>query len=104
MNISPLRHRAALLATILLPVSLQAGIGEGGRGWPARSLEEALLYMIVFGLVGVGVAIVGYKLFDRCTPGDLHKEIIENKNTAAALVGAAIILGVSIIVAAAIMG
>ena len=54
--------------------------------------------------MGVGVAIVGYKLFDRCTPGDLHKEIIENRNVAAAIVGAAIIVGVCIIVAAAIVG
>ena len=43
-------------------------------------------------------------MFDKFTPGDMHKEIIENKNTAAAIVAAAVILGVSLIVAAAIMG
>jgi uncharacterized membrane protein YjfL (UPF0719 family) len=47
---------------------------------------------------------VGYKVFDKCTPGDLTKEIIENKNVAAAIIGAAVILGVCIIVAAAMIG
>jgi uncharacterized membrane protein YjfL (UPF0719 family) len=59
---------------------------------------------LVFAALGIVTAIVGYRLFDRFTPGDLHKEIIENKNTAAAIIGASVILGVSIIVAASIVG
>ncbi len=55
-------------------------------------------------MLGVALSIIGYKLFDHFTVGDLHKEIVENKNVAAAIVGAAVILGVSIIVAAAIIG
>ena len=50
------------------------------------------------------MAIAGYKLFDKCTPGDLHREIVENKNVAAALVAGAVILGVCIIIAAAMVG
>ena len=53
---------------------------------------------------GVLAAIVGFKLFDKCTPGHLSREILEHRNVAAAIVGAAVILGVCIIVAAAIMG
>jgi len=60
--------------------------------------------MVLFAAVGIVVAIAGYRVFDKFTPGDMHKEIIENKNTAAAIVAAAVILGVSLIVAAAIMG
>jgi len=63
-----------------------------------------LLSIAVYTLAGIGLAILGYKLFDWCTPGDLHEEIIKNRNTAAALIGAAIILGVCLIVAAAIVG
>lgn len=43
-------------------------------------------------------------MFDKFTPGDLHREIIENKNVAAAIVGGAVIVGVCIIVAAAMIG
>lgn len=60
--------------------------------------------MVAFALVGVVMAIIGYRVFDRFTPGDLHKEIIEHKNVAAAIVGGAVILGVCLIVAAAIIG
>jgi uncharacterized membrane protein YjfL (UPF0719 family) len=69
----------------------------------AISLEN-LGAVALYALLGIGLAILGYKLFDRATPGDLHEEIIKHRNTAAALVGAAVILGVCIIIAAAIMG
>jgi len=59
--------------------------------------------MLIFAAVGIAAAVVGYKVFDKCTPGDLHKEILENKNFAAAIVAAAVILGVCIIIAAAMM-
>lgn len=68
------------------------------------TLLQSLGLIGVYSIAGVLVAVLGYKLFDWFTPGDLHKEIIENKNVAAAIVGAAIILGVCILVAAAIMG
>ena len=60
--------------------------------------------MFFFAAFGIGAAIAGYKLFDYFTPGDLHKEILENKNIAAAIVAGAVILGVCIIVAAAMIG
>ena len=76
----------------------------GATSWHASSLGEAIGLVALFTLVGVVLAVAGYKLFDAATPGDLHKEIIENRNVAAAIVGAAIIVGVCIIVAAAIVG
>jgi uncharacterized membrane protein YjfL (UPF0719 family) len=92
----------AALALVLLGVFVLAPSAMGATGdWAAKSLGEALGHMALFGLVGVLVAVIGYKLFDKCTPGDLHKEIIENKNTAAAIIGAAVIIGVCLIVAAA---
>jgi len=72
--------------------------------WHAQTLGQALGYMLLFAAVGVGAAILGYKLFDSCTPGDLTKEILEHKNIAAAIIGAAVIIGVCIIIAASIVG
>lgn len=85
----------------LLPLFAQASTAAT---WHASSLAEALLYTAIFSVAGTLLAIVGYKLFDLCTPGNLHEEIVKNKNLAAALVGAAVIVGVSIVVAAAIVG
>ena len=85
---------------LLAPLLAQASAGD----WHPTTLVQALLSTAVFSLAGTALAIVGYKIFDLCTPGDLHEEIIKNRNLAAAVLGASIILGVCIVVAAAIMG
>jgi putative membrane protein len=74
------------------------------QGWHAQSLGQAIGYMVLFTMVGILLAIVGYRVFDKCTPGDLHREILEHKNVAAAIIGGAVIVGVCIIVAAAMLG
>ncbi len=99
----------SLATSIVMAVLLLAGTplmaAENGAGtWHAQSLGQALGYMLLFAIVGILAAIAGYKLFDLCTPGDLHKEILENKNVAAAIVAGAVILGVCIIIAAAMLG
>ena len=71
--------------------------------WHAQTLPEALGNMLLFAAIGIFAAIAGYKIFDKCTPGDLSKEILEHRNVAAAVVAAAVILGVCIIIAAAMM-
>ena len=90
--------------SVALPLSASAADTTGAPSWRAQSLPEALAMMVVFALVGIAMAIIGYRVFDRFTPGDLHREIIEHKNIAAAIVGGAVILGVCILVAAAIIG
>src|SRR5262245_46157057 len=58
---------------------------------------------LVFGLIGIALAIVGFKLFDLVIKADVENGICQNKNLAAGVLGAAVILGVSIIVAATIL-
>ena len=100
-----LRSRtSALLLPLALPAVALAADAEASTHLHANSIPQALGLMVAFALVGIVVAIAGYRLFDKFTPGDLHKEIIENKNVAVAIIAAAVILGVCIIVAAAIMG
>jgi putative membrane protein len=72
--------------------------------WHAQTLLQALANMLLFAGVGIFAAIAGYKIFDKCTPGHLSKEILEHRNVAAALVAAAVILGVCIIIAASMLG
>ncbi|MFA6546068.1 MAG: DUF350 domain-containing protein [Limisphaerales bacterium] len=96
-----------LSPALLLPaLSTIASAAEASHTLSVRGnpLPEALGSMVVFALVGIITAIAGYRLFDKFTPGNLHKEILENKNVAAAVIAAAVILGVCLIVAASIMG
>lgn len=93
-----------VFGSLALPVVLSTTEVQAPVGWHAQSLAQAIAYMVLFGLIGIALAIVGYRIFDKCTPGDLHKEIIEQKNVAAALIGGAVIIGVCVIVAAAMLG
>jgi uncharacterized membrane protein YjfL (UPF0719 family) len=65
------------------------------------SVSHGLMLFAVFGLAGIVMAIIGYKLFDKMTPGNLHQEIFEHKNVAAAVLAGSVIIGVSLILAAA---
>jgi uncharacterized membrane protein YjfL (UPF0719 family) len=97
---------AALVLSALFVIPLLASAADpvASVGAQAQSLGKSIGYMLLFSLLGILAAIVGYKLFDKCTPGDLHNEIVQNKNVAAAIVAAAVILGVCVIVAAAMLG
>ena len=64
----------------------------------------AVLSALTFGILGIALAIVGFKLFDKFTPGKLDEEILHKQNIAAAILAAAVILGICIIIAAAIHG
>lgn len=103
MKTIPLIRLAAILLLGATPSLLAADPGAP-PSWHAQTLGQALGYMLLFALVGIAAAVVGYKIFDKCTPGDLNREILENKNIAAAIVAAAVILGVCIIIAAAMLG
>ena len=101
---TPLLRRAVILIVLVLGSSLVIAQTDAAPTWHAQTLGGAIGYMLLFAATGIAAAIIGYKVFDKCTPGDLNKEILENKNTAAAIVAAAVILGVCLIIAAAMMG
>ena len=62
----------------------------------------AVLASLVFALLGVVVFWVCFIIIDKITPVDMWAEIVEKHNKALAMVVAAMCLGISIIVAAAI--
>jgi uncharacterized membrane protein YjfL (UPF0719 family) len=58
---------------------------------------------LIFGLIGIVLAILGFKAFDWITPRiDIQRELAEKNNLAVAIVVAAIVLGVCHIVAVAV--
>ena len=63
-----------------------------------------LLAMILFGFVGILLAVAGFKIFDWITPKiDVERELTEGHNIAVAIVMAAVILGISAIAVAAMV-
>ncbi|MCE1193896.1 MAG: DUF350 domain-containing protein [Acidovorax sp.] len=62
----------------------------------------AFLGSILYAIIGVVVFWLAFVIVDKITPYDLWREIVEKQNQALGLVVAAMCLGISIIVAAAI--
>jgi putative membrane protein len=98
-------RKISIIAYVLFlaPTPCFAVAGELPAIWQPRSFGMALLATIVFGLAGIILALIGFKLFDLITPFNLEKEMCENKNVAVGVLCGAIVLGVCIIVAAAIV-
>lgn len=57
---------------------------------------------ILYALIGVLVFWISFIIIDKLTPYDLWREIVEKQNKSLAMVVAAMCLGISVIVAAAI--
>jgi putative membrane protein len=66
------------------------------------ALQANVLAAVVFAALGIAVFVVAFVLIDRLTPYHLWKEIIDEHNTALAILIGLISLGVSVIIAAAI--
>jgi len=64
-----------------------------------------LISSIVFGIVGIVLMMLGYKVFDWITPKiEVERELVERNNLAVAIVVAAIVIGSSIVTAAVVGG
>lgn len=59
---------------------------------------------LIYSAVGMLMFALGFLVFDRITPGSFWKEILDEHNTALAIVVGSVALGLSIIIASAIHG
>ena len=66
-------------------------------------LWRMLLDASLFGVVGIALLIVGYYIWELVTPYNLRHELQDNKNVAVAVVVAAFIIGMAIVIAAALL-
>lgn len=59
---------------------------------------------MLFALMGVLIFWICFVIIDKLTPYDLWSEIVEKKNTALAIVVAAMCIAIGLIVSAAVQG
>lgn len=67
-------------------------------------LAKALVTSLVFSVVGLGVFVAGFYVIKLILPFDVNKEIEVDQNTSLGIVIGSFVLGLAIIVAAAIHG
>jgi uncharacterized membrane protein YjfL (UPF0719 family) len=102
----PTRIFRIACVTGFLPIELSAIAANTEEGIPVlaplHTVWQLLLHCSLFGGLGIVLVIAGFKIFDWViTKIDLEAEIAKG-NVAAAILSAAAILGISLIVAAAI--
>ncbi|HZS05972.1 MAG TPA: DUF350 domain-containing protein [Blastocatellia bacterium] len=71
---------------------------------PYGQLPELILTTIIFSLIGVVMFAVAFWVVTKVTPFSIKKEIEDDQNTALAIIIGSIILGIALIVAAAVHG
>jgi putative membrane protein len=65
---------------------------------------KSVVATLVYCLIGIAMFGIGFLIMNAVSPFSIRKEIEEDHNTALAIVIAAVILGISMIVAAAVGG
>lgn len=97
-----------LMVAVLIVLSggLTAALAETGEAAPeaesiVSGLFKPLLATVIFGIVGLVILLIGYRVLDIATPFDMNKEISEGKNVAAGTLAAGMLIAVAIVVHAA---
>ena len=67
-------------------------------------LETGILGSIVYGLIGMTMAVLAAKVVDWITPGNLFTQLTDEKNVPLAIFTGLLVLGICIIIAASITG
>ncbi|CAA9331873.1 MAG: hypothetical protein AVDCRST_MAG68-2554 [uncultured Gemmatimonadetes bacterium] len=69
-----------------------------------NQLANDILAVVIYSLLGIVILAVALVVVDRMTPGTLWKELIEEHNTALAIVMGAVVIAFAIVISAAIVG
>ncbi|ESU29705.1 hypothetical protein FLJC2902T_01790 [Flavobacterium limnosediminis JC2902] len=65
---------------------------------------KPILNSVIFSLLGIAILLVTYFIIEKLTPENTWKEIVQKNNVAIAIVFGAFIIGISMIISAAIHG
>jgi uncharacterized membrane protein YjfL (UPF0719 family) len=65
-------------------------------------LLRDVMLAAVFSVLGIVLFGLGFWAFEKLTPGTLWREIIEEHNTALAILAGAVAIGLAIIISAAV--
>ncbi|ESU21717.1 hypothetical protein FCR2A7T_01740 [Flavobacterium cauense R2A-7] len=65
---------------------------------------KPILNSLIFSLLGIAILLITYFIIEKITPENTWKEIVQKNNIAIAIVFGAFIIGISMIISAAIHG
>ena len=94
-----------LFAALVLAAVMPSGIALA-QSTPGTSNDLAVIPLIstlVYGLLGIILAVLGFFVFDRLLKLDLRRELVEDQNVALGIMLAGVFIGISIVVAAVML-
>jgi uncharacterized membrane protein YjfL (UPF0719 family) len=96
----------AIGGALVLGAAARAAWAQGAApagSWRPTSMVEAVTSTVLFGVLGIILAIVGFKVFDIAVRFNLEQEICEKQNLAVAILCAGMVIGICIVIAAAVL-
>jgi putative membrane protein len=85
-------------------IDLEPARNSIGSLIPLNQLPELLVSTLAFSIIGLLLFALAFWIMEKATPFSVRKEIEEDQNTALALVIASVIIGIALIVSAAVHG
>ncbi|MDF1564071.1 MAG: DUF350 domain-containing protein [Deltaproteobacteria bacterium] len=95
-------HRALFVGVVSMLVAAPT-FAQTPEPGTFDGLLRGVIGTVVYGVLGILLAVLGQKVFEWTTPFSVRKELEEDHNTAVGMVMAAMTLGISIIIAATIL-
>ena len=87
-----------------LMANLTLAADEATDAYGLNLMLQHLIAAVVFAVVGIVVLALSFWLMEKITPFSIVKEIEEDQNVALAIIVGAVVIAVSLIIAAAILG
>ncbi|HLG15365.1 MAG TPA: DUF350 domain-containing protein [Blastocatellia bacterium] len=87
-----------------MPTGLLSLHNAPGLFVPIGQLPDLIITTLVFAVVGIILFALAFWVVSMLTPFSIRKEIEEDQNSALAIIIAALIIGIAIIVGAAVHG
>ena len=84
--------------------SLTQAHGSAAFLIPMGQLPELIISTLAFSIIGLLLFALAFWIMEKATPFSIRKEIEEDQNTALAIVMGAVIIGIALIVSAAVHG
>lgn len=77
---------------------------EGSNGTADLTLMDHVAAVLIYSVIGLVVFAIAFWLMQKLCPFSVQKEIEEDQNTSLAIIMGSVMIGISIIIAAAVHG
>ena len=97
---------AVLLGVIglsLIPATAAWAQQESTQLISTQKLGTEIIETLIYSIIGILMAVIGFKVVDWLTPGSLAEEVTHKENRALAILAGSMMLGVCIIIASVLV-